>query len=149
MIQEQIEKDLRQSTLDRNTVKTETLRFIKAAFLNARAEKNAGEFTDEVALKVLLKLAKQRQESIEIYEKNNRLDLADKEAEELSIIKEYLPKTILEEDLKKIIDEVIDRLKPTVRDMGKVMNEVKSSVTESGFIVDGKSLSEKVKSLLK
>mmetsp|Transcript_9630 Transcript_9630/g.41429 ORF Transcript_9630/g.41429 Transcript_9630/m.41429 type:complete len:135 (+) Transcript_9630:304-708(+) len=101
------------------------LRNIRAAFLNKEKEAGSDSISDEEALVVLRKLAKQRVESIELYEKGGRQDLAESEKSELALIEAYLPKLADEETTRKYVQEAIDSTKSSSpKDMGKVMGAV-------------------------
>ena len=124
-----------------------TLRSIKAAIIIEKtAEGSKGELTEADELKMLTKLAKQRRDSLDIYKKQDRPDLAKTEEEELAIIEGFLPKQLtadeLRDELKKIIAE---SGASSPADMGKVMGA--ASKTLAGR-ADGRAISEGVKSLL-
>lgn len=128
-----------------DTRKLNTLRLIKSEFL--LAEKNKVEITDSVEIKILSKMITQRQDSIEQYKKANRLDLAQKEEEEIAIIKQYLPEQPTEEFLKNYIRKCIDVYKETnsnvsMKDIKPIMNIVKEKYD---FPIVGKLVSEVLK----
>ena len=128
-----------------DTRKLNTLRLIKSEFL--LAEKNKVEITDSVEIKILSKMITQRQDSIEQYKKANRLDLVQKEEEEINIIKQYLPEQPSEEFLKNYIRKCIDVYKETnsnvsVKDTKTIMNIVKEKYD---FPIVGKLVSEVLK----
>ena len=84
------------------------LRAIKSAIILAKTSEGAhGEIKEEDEIKLLQKLVKQRKDSLEIYEKQNREDLAEKEKEEISVIEKFLPKQMDEAELKEIITKII------------------------------------------
>ena len=131
-----------------DTRKLNTLRLIKSEFL--LAEKNKVEITDSVEIKILSKMITQRQDSIEQYKKANRWDLAQKEEEEIAIIKQYLPEQPNEEFLKNYIRKCIDCYKETnpslsMKDMKPIMNIVKEKYD---FPIVGKLVSEVLKEYL-
>lgn len=131
-----------------DTRKLNTLRLIKSEFL--LAEKNKVEITDSVEIKILSKMITQRQDSIEQYKKANRWDLAQKEEEEIAIIKQYLPEQPNEEFLKNYIRKCIDGYKETnpslsMKDMKPIMNIVKEKYD---FPIVGKLISEVLKEYL-
>lgn len=137
-----------------DTRKLNTLRLIKSEFL--LAEKNKVEITDSVEIKILSKMITQRQDSIEQYKKANRFDLAQKEEEEIAIIKQYLPEQPNEEFLKNYIRKCIDGYKESadsiisngttyslsMKDMKPIMNIVKEKYD---FPIVGKLVSEVLK----
>lgn len=123
-------------------------RSIKAAITELKtAEKNSiKEPTDADIIKIIQKLAKQRSESAEIFEKNGRQELAEKEKAELSILNEYLPKMLSEDELIDIINNVIKDLGATsMKDMGKVMGFINKTYAGQ---VDGSVVSKIVKTKL-
>lgn len=133
--------------LSKNEARLRGLRAIKAAILLAKSEKGASEnLTEETEIKVLQKLAKQRRESGDIYQAQNREDLYKIEMEELEVIEEFLPKQLSREEIAVYIKEVIERTGATsVKDMGKVMGAANKELAGKA---DGKTISELVKELL-
>lgn len=98
------------------------LRAIKSAFLLAGTETGNKDIHDELALKTLQKMAKQRKDSIEIFLKENREDLAKKEKEELEVIETYLPKALSHDEVKAILQEIITETGASgMADIGKIM----------------------------
>ncbi len=124
-----------------------TLRAIKAAIIIEKtAEGATGEITEAMELKMLQKLAKQRKDSLDIFVKQNREDLAAKEREELAIIERFLPQQMTSEELKAAVTEIIAQVgTTTAADMGKVMGVASKQLAGK---TDGKSISEMVKILL-
>lgn len=147
MIEELINTDLKNAMLSKDSVKTETLRGIKSAFMVAKTEKNATEFDDSVALKVLQKLSKQRNESASIYKENNRMDLYTKEILEAEIIQAYLPKQLSETDINNVIETKFNELglEKNQKAMGLLMKEVNKELVGQA---DGKLVSSLVKAFL-
>lgn len=148
MILEQIEKDLKEVIKSRDLVRVESYKAIKVALIAAKNEKNASELTEEKEISILQRLAKQREESSNLFLQGGRPELSAKELAERSIILEFIPALVSDEELEKIIVKVIEDQKATKKDMGNVMKEVKQRVQYLGFTVDGKSLSTKVSSKL-
>ena len=124
-----------------------TLRAIKAAIIIEKtAEGATGEITEAMELKMLQKLAKQRKDSLDIFVKQNREDLAAKEREELAIIEKFLPQQMSSEELKAAVSEIIAQVGATsAADMGKVMGVASKQLAGK---IDGKAISEIVKTLL-
>lgn len=118
-----IDQDIKSALKAKDTPRLRALRAIKAAILLAQTEKaGARDLSEEQELKILQKLAKQRNESLELYEQQNREDLAVKEREELEVIQEYLPKQLAADDLEKEVQAIISELGAAgPQDMGKVM----------------------------
>jgi uncharacterized protein YqeY len=125
----------------------EAIRAAKTAFLLAKSEKGSDAvLTQEEELKVIQKLVKQRRESAQIYKDNNRMDLAEKEVKEADILEKYLPAKMSEEELEKVLREIITRLGvKSPAELGKVMGV---AAKELAGKADGKEISAKVKQLL-
>lgn len=127
-IKDQIFSDLKEAMKAKRAVRLQVLRSLKAKMMEKEiAERKGGEATlsDEQALQVLSKAAKQRKESITQFEQGNRQDLADHEKEELAIIEEYLPELMSEDDVRKIVGEKIAAMGASgPQDMGKVMGPI-------------------------
>ena len=132
---------------EKNASELESLRAIKSALLLAQtkkgSERNVGQ-SEEV--KILQKLVKQRKESAEIYNKQNRLELADVEIRQFKIIERFLPSQISVKDLEKIIIEIINQTGAEgLKDMGKVMGIASTKLSGKA---DGKTISNIIRSKL-
>jgi len=123
------------------------LRAIKAEIIKAKTEPGAGGEIDEATeQKFLQKMMKQRRDSLEIFEKQGREDLASKEKEEMAVIERFLPKQMGEEELKGIIAKIVaDTGASSPADMGKVMGVASKQLAGQA---DGKTISNIVKELL-
>lgn len=122
------------------------LRAIKAAILLAKTSGAGGEITADDEIKLLQKLVKQRKDSLEIFQQQNRTDLAQKEEEEIAVIEKFLPKQLDAEELKTIIAGIIaDTGATSPADMGKVMGVASKQLAGKA---DGKTISAVVKELL-
>ncbi|MBA3673450.1 MAG: GatB/YqeY domain-containing protein [Chitinophagaceae bacterium] len=146
-LEEKIMADLKSAMLAKNEVSLRSLRAIKAAIINAKtAEGAGGVLKEEDEIKLLQKLVKQRKDSLEIFEKQNRDDLAQKEKEEIEIIEKFLPKQMPPEELKGIIANIIIETGATsAADMGKVMGAANKQLAGKA---DGKTIAAMVKDLL-
>ncbi len=107
---ERVSADIKAAMLAKDKVRLETLRGIKKEFLEAKTAKGAdGELSDDTAIRIMTKMAKQRRETAEIYSSQNRPELAQNELAEAAVIEEYLPRQLSEEELvaelKKIIEQ--------------------------------------------
>ncbi len=123
-ILEKIEQDLDNALRNQDQLSLSTLRLLKNS-LNAAEKEKKSALSDEEAVKVLQKEAKQRRDSIDSYKQAERQDLADKESVELELIQTYLPEQLGEDELNKIIDAAITESGATdMKDMGKVMGVV-------------------------
>jgi uncharacterized protein YqeY len=123
------------------------LRAIKAAILLAKTSEGAGgQLTEADEIKLLQKLVKQRKDSLEIFQQQNRTDLAQKELEEIAVIEQFLPKQLSEDALRKVITDIIQQVGAnSPADMGKVMGAANKQLAGQA---DGKSISVVVKELL-
>ena len=144
---DRISADIKTAMLARQKVRLEALRGIKKEFLEAKTAPGAGGvLSDDTAMKILVKMAKQRRESAKIYQENNRPELAENELAEMAVIEEYLPKKLsadeLEAELQKIIAEV-GATSP--QEMGKVMGVATKKLAGRA---DGKDISIAVRRLL-
>lgn len=140
-----IQNDIKSAMKNREKEKLTTLRSIKTAFKNYEIEH--GSCNDEQAVNVLVKLSKQRKESITQFTSGGRSDLAEKEQKELEIIQQYLPEAPDEEQMQQVAEAKIQELgASSMKDMGKVMAAVKEHF--KGQPIDGKTLSTLVKKAL-
>jgi uncharacterized protein YqeY len=123
------------------------LRAIKAEIIKAKTEPGAqGEISADVEIKMLQKMVKQRRDSLEIFQQQNRQDLVQKEQEELAIIEQFLPAQMSNEELKKELQEIIlETGASSPADMGKVMG---AATKKQAGKADGKAISAAVKELL-
>lgn len=125
MLKDKLSGDLKDAMRARDEVRLRTIRSLRAALMEKEIELRQGgaaTLTDEQEVGVIQKQAKQRRDSIQQYEQADRADLKQKEEEELAIIEEYLPRQLGEDEVRKIIHEVIAATgAASPRDMGKVM----------------------------
>ena len=142
-----INQDIKDAMRAKEKEKLETLRAIKAALLIEKTQKSAKEeISEDAEMKILQKLVKQRKDSAQIYKDQNRDDLAKKELFEAGIIEKYLPEQMNDEELTKIIKDIIAKTgAQSMADMGKVMGAASKELAGKA---DGKAIADKVKSLL-
>ena len=143
-IQERIDSDLKQAMRARDTAKLGVLRMLKSALKYAAIAKSGAEaeLNDAEVAQVIRKQVKQRQDSIESFEKGGRAELANKEKEELSILNAYLPQAMSADEVEKTVREAIAEVGATSKaQMGAVMKAVQAKVAGR---VDGKTLSQEV-----
>ncbi len=133
--------------LAREKVRLEALRGIKKEFLEAKSAPGAnGELSDDDAMKILVKMAKQRRESAQIYTEQNRADLAEGELAELAVIETYLPKPLTDEELTEALTGIIAQVgASSPADMGKVMGVASKALAGRA---DGRAISAKVREML-
>ena len=146
-LEQKVMTDLKTAMLAKDEKSLRSLRAIKSAIINAKtAEGFSGEIKEEEEIKMLQKLVKQRKDSLEIYETQNRADLAEKEKEEIEIIEKFLPKQLDQEELKGIIAKIISETgASSAADMGKVMGLANKQLAGKA---DGKTIAGIVKELL-
>ena len=144
---DQVSSDIKSAMLAKDKARLEALRGIKKEFLEAKTAKGAdGELTDDMAMKILAKMVKQRKESAQIYTEQNRPDLAEPELAEAAVIETYLPKQMAEEELTEALKAIIAQVGATTpQEMGKVMGVATKQLAGRA---DGRAISAKVKELL-
>ena len=125
-----IETEYKNALKSKDKIKISTYRLILSSIkdldISNRSGPNKKETDDEDIKKLLRKMMKQRNESIDIYKKNNRSDLLEIEQNEFNILSSFLPKQLNDEDTKKICEEIISKLGAnSIKDMGRVMGELK------------------------
>ncbi|MFW2477886.1 MAG: GatB/YqeY domain-containing protein [Sediminibacterium sp.] len=146
-LEEQVMAGMKEAMKSKNEALLRGLRAIKAEIIKAKTEPGAnGQISAEGELKLLQKLVKQRRDSLEIFQQQNRTDLAQKEKEEITVIEQFLPKQLEPEALKKIVAEIIASVGAAgPQDMGKVMGVASKQLAGQA---DGKAISAVVKELL-
>jgi len=144
-LQQRLDEDLKVSIKKSDRLKTSVLRMVKAAIKNKQIDKQS-ELTDDEIISVISTLSKQRRESIELFSKGGREDLAEKEKQELSILQSYLPNQLTPEELDLLITEAIKESSAEgIKDMGKVMRFLMPRVKGAA---DGKVVNQRVRELL-
>jgi uncharacterized protein YqeY len=146
-LEENIMAQLKDAMKAKDEKSLRALRAIKAAILLAKTSEGAGgTLKEEDEVKLLQKLVKQRKDSLEIFQQQNRTDLAQKEQEEITIIEQFLPKQLSAEELKQALSKIIAETgASSPADMGKVMGMATRQLAGKA---DGKSISTAVKELL-
>lgn len=146
-LEEKVMAGMKEAMKSKDEALLRGLRAIKAEIIKAKTEPGAnGQVTAEGELKLLQKLVKQRKDSLEIFQQQNRTDLAQKEQEEIAVIERFLPAQLDAEALKKIVGEIIAAVGATgPQDMGKVMGTASKQLAGQA---DGKAISAVVKELL-
>jgi uncharacterized protein YqeY len=144
---DKVSGDIKTAMLARDKVALEALRGIKKEFIEARTAKGGdGTMSDEVAVKILQKMIKQRKESAQIYTEQNRPELAENELAEAAVIERYLPTQMTDAELETAVANIIAQLGATgPQDMGKVMGVASKQLAGK---TEGRLISEKVKALL-
>lgn len=145
-LEKRIAEDLKAAMKAKDEAAKRGIRAIKQAILLAKTDGSGKGIDGTTEIKMLQKLAKQRRESIEIFEKEGRDELAQKEKEELEIIERYLPEQMGEEELEKELKAIIDEIgASSMQDMGKVMGIASQKLAGRA---DGKTISAKVRQIL-
>ena len=146
-LEQQIMAEMKDAMKAKDEATLRSLRAIKAEIIKAKTEPGAGGEIDEATeQKFLQKMMKQRRDSLEIFEKQGRADLAVKEKEEMAVIERFLPKQLGEAEIKSIVEKIIaDTGAALPADMGKVMGVASKQLAGKA---DGKTISNIVKELL-
>jgi len=146
-LEQKIMGELKTAMLAKDEKGLRSLRAIKAAILLAKTSEGAGgELKEDDEIKLLQKLVKQRKDSLEIFQQQNRTDLAQKEQEEIEIIEKFLPKQLSADEIKAELSVIISEVGATsTADMGKVMGAATKKLAGKA---DGKTISALVKELL-
>lgn len=146
-ISEKIAHDMKLAMKAGQKLRLETLRTVRAQLLEKQVEKRpAGGMNNDDEISVLISASKKRKESIEIFQKYGRVDLAEQESKELEIIQEYLPKQLTQEEIEIIVKETIATVGATSsKDMGKLMSALMQKLKGR---VDGKQIQETARKIL-
>jgi uncharacterized protein YqeY len=146
-LEQQIMAEMKDAMKSKNEGLLRSLRAIKAEIIKAKTEPGAaGEIDEATEQKFLQKMMKQRRDSLEIFEKQGRADLAAKEKEEMEVIERFLPKQLSEAEIKEAVAAIITQIGATSpADMGKVMGIASKQLAG---LADGKAISNLVKELL-
>lgn len=146
MLEEKLMSDYKEAMKNKDPLKVSVLSFLRAELKNQAIAKKKDLLEDSDVVAVIRKQMKARQDSIEQFTKGSRLDLAEKEMKELNILKEYLPAQLSEEEVSKLIEEVISAAGAVgMKDMGRVMKELNEKIAGKA---DGKLVSDLVKKKL-
>jgi uncharacterized protein len=147
-----IEKDIITAMKARDAERTTALRMVKTALKNKEIDKRA-PLDEAESLQILTTLIKQRRDSVEQFTKGNRPELAAKEAAEIVLIEAYMPRAAGEDEIRKLVSEIIAELtasgtKPGPKDIGSAMKAVQARIQSAGLRADGRQVSEIVKAEL-
>jgi uncharacterized protein YqeY len=144
---DKVSEDIKAAMLSKDKIRLEALRGVKKEFLEAKTAKGAdGNLSDEMALKILQRMIKQRKDSAAIYAEQNRPELAEKELAEVAVLEDYLPRQLSLEELEAEIKTIIAQAGATsAKDMGKVMGVATKALSGK---TEGRLISETVRKLL-
>ena len=145
MLNEQIDNLIKEAMLEKDALRTNVLRAIKAKFLEFKTAKNAKPLDEIAECSILNKMVKDREESARLYSTNGRDDLAEAELAEVNVLIEFLPRPVTEEELTNAINQVITTIEPIKKNMGLIIKEVKAKYPQA----DGKILAKLVQNFLK
>lgn len=142
-LQQKVMEDIKAAMRAKDTVALEALRAIKSAILLAQTESSSKELSEKDELKILQKLVKQRRDSAQIFNEQNRSDLAEPELNQAKIIERFLPEQLSEQEIAKVVKQIItDTGAASMSDMGKVMGTANAKLAGRA---DGKTISAIVK----
>lgn len=145
-LESRVNDEIKTAMKAKDAVALRSLRAIKSAILLAKTDGSGKEVDDAVELKIVQKLVKQRKDSLEIFEKQDREDLAVKEREEIEVISKFLPAQMDAAELETFIKGIIEQTgASSMKDMGKVMGMASKQLAGKA---DGKTISNVVKALL-
>ena len=135
-MREKLNSELKKSIINKDSVATKTIRLIIAAIKDrdivVRTEANQNGIGEADIISLLKKMQKQREESIQLYLKGNRMDLVQSEEDEIKIIKQFLPKQMNDDEIENLVKEAIKlNDAKSIRDMGKVMNYLKEKYSSN------------------
>ena len=144
-LKDKLVADMTQAMKDKDTNKLSTLRMAKSALMNEENKRGVGTvLSDDEVTKILQSLVKQRKDSIEQFTANGRMELAEKEQAELTVLEEYLPKAASQEEISAAVEEAVSETgASSMKDMGLVMKAALAKL--QGKTADGKMVSETVK----
>lgn len=144
---DQISNDIKAAMLSRNHAELEALRGVKKEFLEAKTAKGGtGELTDEAAVKILQKMAKQGKDAAAIFVQQNRQDLADEYLAQVAIYERYLPAQMSDAELEAAVRAIVEQVgAKSPQEMGKVMGVASKQLAGKA---EGRAISEKVKQIL-
>lgn len=146
---EQINIDLKQAMRDKNELVVSTLRMLSSAVKEKEISLRKGDavvLSDEQIVDIISSEVKKRKDSVVSYESGGRQDLADKEKEEIKILEKYMPEQLSDEELEKIVKEIVSSLgEVSMKDFGKIMGQI---VPRTKGRADGNKISEMVKKIL-
>ena len=145
MLKEQLMQDLKDAMKEKDTVKKDTVQMVRAAILQIEKDKGI-EVDDAKIIEIIAKEVKTKKDALVDFEKGGRQDLIDQTNAEIEILSKYLPKQLSKEEIKEIVQNIVNDLGATsMKDMGPVMKEAKNKI---GAGADGRAINEVVKEIL-
>ena len=145
MLKEQLMQDLKDAMKEKNEVKKNTIQMARAGILQIEKDKGI-EVDDAKIIEIIAKEVKGKKDALVDFEKGGRQDLIDQTNAEIEILSKYLPKQLSKEEIKEIVQNIVNDLGATsMKDMGPVMKEAKNKI---GAGADGRTINEVVKEIL-
>ncbi|MEX6627077.1 GatB/YqeY domain-containing protein [Tenacibaculum salmonis] len=145
-LQKQVMDKMKEAMKSKDTVALTALRALKSAFMLANTQTGTGDISEAEELKIIQKQVKQRKDSAVVFSEQGRNDLAKPELEEAKVLEQFLPESLSEEEITKVVAEVIAKTNATgMKDMGKVMGMVSKQLAG---VADGSTISVLVKKAL-
>ncbi len=146
MLEENIFNDYKQAMKNQDALKVSVLRLLRAEITNLAVAKKKNNLDDSEVVSLIKKQIKQRQDSIEQFTQGGRLEMAEKEKQELELLKPYLPEELSADEIKKVIEDVVVAISACgAKDMGKVMKEINARISGKA---DGRLVSDLVRERL-
>lgn len=140
-----IDEDLKLALKNQDKFTLSVLRMLKSEFINESRKGTLHELTDDEAIKVIKRQVKVRKDSIKEYTDYGKLELANELAQEVEILSKYLPQEMSQDEIIKVIDTVFAQLNPTsMKDMGAVMREVSSRLTNADMAFVSKNIKDRL-----
>ena len=145
MLKEQLMQDLKDAMKEKDTIKKDTVQMVRAGILQIEKDKGI-EVDDSKIIEIIAKEVKGKKDALVDFEKGGRQDLIDQTNQEIEILSKYLPKQLSKEEIKEIVQNIINDIGATsMKDMGPVMKEAKNRI---GAGADGRAINDVVKEIL-
>lgn len=145
MLKEKLMEDLKNSMKNKNEIRKNTVQMVRAAILQIEKDKGI-QVEDDKILEIISKEVKSKKDALKDFEKAQRQDLIDQTNQEIAILQEYLPKQLSREEIKEVVETIINEIgATTMKDMGAIMKEAKAKM---GASADGKTINEVAKEIM-
>lgn len=145
MLKEKLMEDLKNSMKNKDEIRKNTVQMVRAAILQIEKDKGI-QVEDDKILEIISKEVKSKKDALKDFEKAQRQDLIDQTNQEIAILQEYLPKQLSREEIKEIVENIINEIgATTMKDMGTIMKEAKAKM---GASADGKTINEVAKEIM-
>ena len=145
MLKEKLMEDLKNSMKNKDEIRKNTVQMVRAAILQIEKDKGI-QVEDDKILEIISKEVKSKKDALKDFEKAQRQDLIDQTNQEIAILQEYLPKQLSREEIKEIVENIINEIgATTMKDMGTIMKEAKAKM---GASADGKTINVVAKEIM-